>query len=83
MRRIRMAWITISVPSFRSTDTTSKGLPARSGPRWRTLRRVDPYQAVATVSRPVGGELSFGEDTCWSAGILGLLWQRIGNTSQH
>ncbi len=42
MRRIRMAWITISVPSFRSTDTTSKGLPARSGPRWRTLRRVEP-----------------------------------------
>ena len=40
MRRVRIAWITISVPSSRSTDTTSRTFPDPIGPEVEHLAVV-------------------------------------------
>ena len=53
MRRIRIAWMTISDPSSRSTETNSRKFPARSGPRYRTL----PFVWVGSYDRMCKGVL--------------------------
>ena len=53
MRRIRIAWMTISDPSSRSTETNSRRFPARSGPRYRTL----PFVWVGSYDRMCKGVL--------------------------